>query len=106
MKPREDQVKSINTRRKFGVHAHVAVHEHGNAPQRRLLSEDAFIFMLYLERRRAERAQKRFVLVLIDVKKANGVNHKDRELAALVGALSDATRETDIIGWYLENSLF
>lgn len=88
------------------MHAHVSVHEQGNAPQRTLLSEDAFISMLYLERRRAERAEKRFVLVLVDVKKGNGVNHKDRELSALVGALSEATRETDIIGWYLENSLF
>jgi lipopolysaccharide/colanic/teichoic acid biosynthesis glycosyltransferase len=106
MTPLEATVKSSNARRKFSVHTHVSVHEQGNAPQRTLLSEDAFISMLYLERRRAERAQKRFVLVLIDVKKANGANHKDRGLSALVGALSDATRETDIIGWYLENSLF
>jgi len=106
MTPLEATLKSSNGRRKVDVHAHVSVHEQGNAPQRTLLSEDAFISMLYLERRRAERAQKRFVLVLVDVKKGNGLNHKDRELSALVGALSDATRETDIIGWYLENNLF
>ncbi len=106
MTPLEATLKSSNGRRILDVHAHVSVHEQGNAPQRTLLSEDAFISMLYLERRRAERAQKRFVLVLVDVKKGNGVKHKDRELSALVGALSDATRETDIIGWYLENNLF
>jgi len=106
MTPLEASLKSSNGRRILDVHAHVSVHEQGNAPQRTLLSEDAFISMLYLERRRAERAQKRFVLVLVDVKKGNGLNHKDRELSALVGALSDATRETDIIGWYLENNLF
>ena len=106
MTPLEATLKSSNGRRILDVHAHVSVHEQGNAPQRTLLSEDAFISMLYLERRRAERAQKRFVLVLVDVKKGNGLNHKDRELSALVGALSDATRETDIIGWYLENNLF
>jgi lipopolysaccharide/colanic/teichoic acid biosynthesis glycosyltransferase len=106
MTPLEATLKSSNGRRKLDVHAHVSVHEQGNAPQRTLLSEDAFISMLYLERRRAERAQKRFVLVLVDVKKGSGVKHKDRELSALVGALSDATRETDIIGWYLENNLF
>src|SRR6266481_256266 len=98
MTPLEATLKSSNGRRILDVHAHVSVHEQGNAPQRTLLSEDAFISMLYLERRRAERAQKRFVLVLVDVKKGNGLNHKDRELSALVGALSDATRETDIIG--------
>src|SRR5258708_12682158 len=106
MTPLEVSLKSSNGRRKVDVHAHVSVHEEGNAPQRTLLSEDAFISMLYLERRRAERAQKRFVLVLVDVKKGNGLNHKDRELSALVRALSDATRETDLIGWYLENNLF
>jgi lipopolysaccharide/colanic/teichoic acid biosynthesis glycosyltransferase len=106
MTPLEATMKKNIGRPKMDVHAHVSVHEQGNSPQRTLLSEDAFISMLYLERRRAERAQKRFVLVLVDVKKANGAIHKDRELAAMVGALSDATRETDIIGWYLENSLF
>ncbi len=104
--PLETPSKNSQSHPKLGAHAHVSIHDQGNAPQRTLLSEDAFISMLYLERRRAERAQKRFVLVLIDVKKANGVNHKDRELSALVAALSEATRETDIIGWYLENSLF
>jgi exopolysaccharide biosynthesis polyprenyl glycosylphosphotransferase len=61
--------------------------------------------MLYLERRRAERADKRFVLILIDVKKTLAVVHKDRTVLALTNALSEATRETDIIGWYLENNL-
>jgi lipopolysaccharide/colanic/teichoic acid biosynthesis glycosyltransferase len=73
---------------------------------RALLSEDAFVSMLYLERRRAERAQKRFVLVLVDVKRAleDGSN-KNRTLGKIGIALTNSTRETDILGWYLDNNL-
>jgi lipopolysaccharide/colanic/teichoic acid biosynthesis glycosyltransferase len=72
---------------------------------RALLSEDAFVSMLYLERRRAERAQKRFVLVLVDVKRALDDGSKNRTLGKIGVALTNSTRETDILGWYLENNL-
>ena len=72
---------------------------------RLLLPESAFVSMLYLERRRAERAKKRFVLVLVDVRKALSGVHKDRTLGALNHAISQNTRETDIIGWYVENDV-
>jgi exopolysaccharide biosynthesis polyprenyl glycosylphosphotransferase len=90
---------------KLQVRAHLSVPDMGNTPARLLLNEDAFVSMLYLERRRAERADKRFVLILFDVKKTLAVVHKDRTILALTNALSEATRETDIIGWYLENNL-
>ena len=65
---------------KLQVRAHLSVPDMGNSPARLLLNEDAFVSMLYLERRRAERADKRFVLILIDVKKtlrggAQGSHH-------------------------------
>ncbi len=72
---------------------------------RALLSEDAFVSMLYLERRRAERAQKRFVLVLVDVKRALEDGSKNRTLGKIGIALTNSTRETDILGWYLDNNL-
>jgi len=57
-----------------------------------LLNEDAFVSMLYLERRRAERAQNRFVLILVDVQKiVNGVSGKDRIVQMLAKSLSEAT---------------
>jgi lipopolysaccharide/colanic/teichoic acid biosynthesis glycosyltransferase len=105
MLPLEIDTNKTNGRRKLDVQAHLSVGEIENAPQRTLLNEEALISMLYLERRRAERAQKRFVLVLIDVKRTFGANPKDRSIAALTTALSQATRETDIIGWYLQNSI-
>src|ERR1700675_4285041 len=73
--------------------------------KRMVLGEDAFASMLYLERRRAERAQKRFVLMLVDVRGAIGDNHKVGTLGNITRTLLDITRETDIIGWYLEDNL-
>jgi lipopolysaccharide/colanic/teichoic acid biosynthesis glycosyltransferase len=69
------------------------------------LGEAEFGSMLYLERRRAERAQKRYMLLLVDV---NGVvldRQKSRTLEKITGTLCEVTRETDIIGWYLEDHL-
>jgi exopolysaccharide biosynthesis polyprenyl glycosylphosphotransferase len=105
MSPMEIEQQRARRKPKLQVRAHLSVPDMGNTPARLLLDEDAFVSMLYLERRRAERADKRFVLILIDVKKTLAVVHKDRTILALTNALSEATRETDIIGWYLENSL-
>jgi GGDEF domain-containing protein len=76
-----------------------------NGPARMLLNESAFVSMLYLERRRAERAQKRFVLMLVDVTRALQDAQKNRTLTKISVALTNCIRETDILGWYLENSL-
>jgi lipopolysaccharide/colanic/teichoic acid biosynthesis glycosyltransferase len=92
-----------NTSRKTEVKAHVSVPHTDNAPTRIFLNEDAFVSMLYLERRRAERTQKRFVLVLVDISKITG--GKARSVQNLAAKLYDITRETDVIGWYVENNI-
>ena len=98
-------VRQQNVPRKLEVRAHVSVPQMENAPARILLNEDSFVSMLYLERRRAERTQKRFVLVLMDISRVIGESQKIRTIHKLAAGISDATRETDIIGWYVENSL-
>lgn len=106
MSPLEAVARRERARPKLEARAHLSVPNMGNTPPRMLLNEDAFVSMLYLERRRAERAQNRFVLILVDVQKiVNGISGKDRMVQMLAKSLSEATRETDIIGWYLENSL-
>jgi lipopolysaccharide/colanic/teichoic acid biosynthesis glycosyltransferase len=99
-----DQART-EAREKLDVRAHLSLQQAGNTPQRMLLNEDAFVSMLYLERRRAERAHKRFVLVLIDLNKSLTGHQKERKTSALSAALSSAMRETDIIGWYVENGV-
>ncbi len=105
MSPMDVDLPQTMTKTKLEVRAHLSVPNMGNSPSRVLLNEDAFVSMLYLERRRAERSQKRFVLVLVDVQKALSNGHKDRVVPALSKALAESTRETDIMGWYLENNL-
>ena len=64
-----------------------------------LISEPAFIRMLRLERRRTERSGRAFMFVLISCEefrsKGDGIL-----LDRVIAALSGATRETDILGWY------
>ena len=105
MSPMEVELPQAMGKNKLEVRANLSVPNMGNTPSRVLLNEDAFVSMLYLERRRAERSHKRFVLVLVDVKSALSNGHKDRTILALSSALADATRETDIMGWYLENNV-
>ena len=73
--------------------------------ERAILEESVFAAMLYMERRRAERARKRFVLVLIDFDESKIGRREERQIAAFNNALVNAPRETDILGWYIENSL-
>ncbi|MGB8495411.1 MAG: sugar transferase [Candidatus Acidiferrum sp.] len=94
-----------NLPRKLVVKAHVSVPQMENVPARILLNEDAFISMLYLERRRAERTQKRFVLMLMNLGSVIANGQKVRAVRKIAAGLSGATRETDIIGWYVGNSL-
>src|SRR5215472_1157288 len=70
-----------------------------------VLDEDAFVSMLYLERRRAERADKRYFLVLVDVRDALSGMDATRTSARLTQTVCGITRETDIVGWYLQNTL-
>jgi len=70
-----------------------------------ILGEAEFGSMLYLERRRAERAQKRYMLLLVDVKGVILDKQKSRTLEKITGVLCEVTRETDIVGWYLEDHL-
>jgi len=62
--PSRDGMKQLNT------DSHIKLDRRGASAGRIVLHEDAFVSMLYLERRRAERAHNRFVLMLVDVKDA------------------------------------
>jgi len=69
------------------------------------LTEETFHTLLALERRRAERSRKPFVLILLDaeaiVQETTGANLFDR----LTCAVLDATRETDLVGWYKQGCI-
>jgi lipopolysaccharide/colanic/teichoic acid biosynthesis glycosyltransferase len=62
-----------------------------------VLKEEAFRTLLLLERRRAERSRKPFILMLLTLPPAS----KKREALGEVGdVLAKFIRESDLIGWY------
>src|SRR3989442_1288747 len=65
-----------------------------------LLSEEPFIRMLSIERKRSERSRKLFLLMLADVRNLLGNDNRIRAFRKLVSAVASSTRETDISGWY------
>jgi lipopolysaccharide/colanic/teichoic acid biosynthesis glycosyltransferase len=69
-----------------------------------MLPEQLFIRLLCVERKRTERSQRRFVLMIVDPG-ALLKTRKERNFPGLLSALWSATRDTDIKGWYKAGSL-
>jgi lipopolysaccharide/colanic/teichoic acid biosynthesis glycosyltransferase len=72
----------------------------GPAAPGEVLSEETFYRMIALERKRSERSQRPFVLLLIDTGRNQPGDKQGRVLLDMLSALQGATRETDITGWY------
>jgi lipopolysaccharide/colanic/teichoic acid biosynthesis glycosyltransferase len=76
-----------------------------SAPKRSLLPEPMFLQALCLERKRAERSRRLFVLMLLDPGElaldARGSNVLDKTVSALFSGI----RATDVAGWYKDASL-
>ncbi|MGO9863422.1 MAG: sugar transferase [Terriglobales bacterium] len=70
-----------------------------------VLSQEAFRSVIARERKRSERSQRPFVLLLIDTGRRVPANGQGRVLLDMLSALGGATRETDMTGWYTENSV-
>jgi len=70
-----------------------------------VLTEETFHRMISLERRRSERSQRPFVLLLVDTGRNQPGDKQGRVLLEMLSALQGATRETDVTGWYKTNSV-
>jgi exopolysaccharide biosynthesis polyprenyl glycosylphosphotransferase len=68
-----------------------------------LLPEPMFLRALCLERKRAERSRKLFVLMLLEAKVPFQSGKKDIVLDKTVSAIYSSIRETDLAGWYKVN---
>src|SRR5438093_1088898 len=73
--------------------------------KRTLLPEATFLQAVSLERKRAERSRRLFVLLLVDpgASSLNGNRHSVH--SQTVSAIISAIRETDTAGWYKDGSL-
>jgi hypothetical protein len=70
-----------------------------------VLGEELFHNMISLERKRSERTQRPFVLLLMETGRALPSAKNGRVLLEILSALQAATRETDVMGWYETNSV-
>jgi len=70
-----------------------------------VLDAEAFQRMISLERKRTERSRKPFVLMLLDMRNSLPSDKNGKVLGKVLSALSLATRETDVTGWYENNSI-
>jgi lipopolysaccharide/colanic/teichoic acid biosynthesis glycosyltransferase len=68
--------------------------------ERDILNEEAFHRVISLERRRTERSRKPFLLMLLELREQLPPATAGKHLKKLLTALSTATRETDVAGWY------
>jgi len=68
-----------------------------------VLVESVFHSMLTLERRRAERSRKPFVLMLLDANLENGA--AEEILRQAVDIVVTSKRETDLVGWYKNGAI-
>ena len=75
-----------------------------SAGERELLSEVAFRRMIAIERKRTERSNKPFLLMLLEAGHNQGLDKNGRVLNSVVRALMPCTRETDVIGWHKERT--
>jgi lipopolysaccharide/colanic/teichoic acid biosynthesis glycosyltransferase len=68
-------------------------------PQQAIIAEPAFVQMIRLERRRAERSGHFFILALVS---GHGLLQEDRNLVMgdVAAAIASTARETDMLGWY------
>jgi len=70
-----------------------------------VLSESKFHRVISLERKRSERSQRPFVLLLVDTCVNGSGEMPNPVLVDLLEALRGATRETDVTGWYKEQAI-
>jgi lipopolysaccharide/colanic/teichoic acid biosynthesis glycosyltransferase len=70
-----------------------------------VLTDEVFRRMISLERKRSERTQRPFVLLLMDTGRSLPTEKNGRILLDILSALQAATRETDVMGWYEANSV-
>ncbi|MGA2003104.1 MAG: sugar transferase [Terriglobales bacterium] len=79
--------------------------QHQRVPEtKEILTEEVFRRMISLERKRSERTQRPFVLLLMDTGHKQPAAKNGRILLDILSALQTATRETDVMGWHETNS--
>ncbi|MFP5235176.1 MAG: sugar transferase [Acidobacteriota bacterium] len=72
--------------------------------EREMFSEGSFKRMIALERKRSERSHEPFLLMLVDVTENPDSPMSHKVLDRMISVLMNASRDTDIVGWYRERA--
>ena len=83
----------------------VAPKPDSKAPSRSFLSEEVFLEVLCLERKRAERSRRPFLLMLVEAEKLLQTDQAELLAIKLASTVSTVKRETDFKGWYKDGSV-
>ena len=70
-----------------------------------ILSQEAFMRMIAIERKRTERSRKPFLLMLLEAGNPQVSDKNGKALSRIVPVLLSSTRETDVIGWYKDRTV-
>jgi lipopolysaccharide/colanic/teichoic acid biosynthesis glycosyltransferase len=73
--------------------------------ERRALDEPSFQRTIALERKRSDRSQKKFLLMLVDFGRALPSENNGHALQEMLSAILLSTRETDVVGWYKDRTV-
>jgi len=96
----------MNTRRsKNGLNSKSLHTSPASVADRSALRQEAFLRVIWHERKRAERSQKPAVLMLVEMESQFPAGMNREALQTILSALSAATRETDVTGWYRDDSV-
>lgn len=92
--PEENAPLQTNGRKSLSRFAEIPSKREG------VLKAESFHTMLTFERRRADRSRKPFALMLLNSQQIHKNGNAVTFAAALATVVSEAARETDIVGWY------
>jgi hypothetical protein len=87
--------------RKASLQLHTGVRS--EAPQ--FLSEDEFLVVLSREKKRTERSNRPFVLMLLDCRSLRKPGNDQEVIEKFLIALARSVRETDVGGWYEDRTI-
>lgn len=76
-----------------------------STPDQGVLNEESFQRRISIERKRTERSRKSFLLMLVDTGHGLPSGHQGSILDKIISALALSTRETDVTGWYKNQSI-
>ena len=77
----------------------------GPAGVREAINEQGFLRMIAIERKRTERSNEPFLLMLLEDPGSAAPRDNDGVLNKIIAVLVPASRETDVVGWYKEGAI-